>query len=610
MISPRTALAEVRRAADRRWTLLVVCAVACALVVGVVLRAVPSLASWTDDGWAHATVGTSQIRCGTDTTFRSHAEAKALGGALLTTNLDTLAPARGMDLLRDPASAAVPTPSTATNLGVNDGDPALDTFGSPLVVSALSGISGLNLTGFAAAITGAPAGALHQYTQVSTRGQAVAASGLVDSTGAVLVGGGAPAVQLPAPARVDVSSVFPGITNVSATRLAVGATASSARLDFCSALRDHVWGPGTVTGITRSYGVGGLTLEVDSPAVGRLVSDVNTTVTALGAAVAGASGVNGSIGQATSTAMNATARNITTQLLPQTPTGSVTIGNLSANVTTALGTLLTAPLTDGLVTVDLANGRVTANLAGLLGSSTTGLNSLPANSTLSLDGAAAAAISTRVNALVQTWSTQVTNALLAGVRATSLAVDVTVLYRISGLLGTADVATVQVHPSATIGSYLAPPTSLTTTVATSTVNALLTNLLNALGLNLNTVIQRLQTEVPPAVVAPVAGALRTAFTDRIATLGTTLATSRGALVTAVGAVTTRMPAALRVSVNVQPDRPGAPPGTAPVPGVPPYTSPTYSVTALRIGLASAGAPTGFAYLGLSRSTVGPVTQVR
>jgi hypothetical protein len=600
----------VPRGAGRRWPLLVVCAVACALVVGVVLRAVPSLASWTDAEWAHATVGTSQIRCGTDTNFRSHAEAKAIGGALLTTDLDTFAPARGMDLLRDPASAAVPTPSTATDLGVNDGDPALDTYGSPLAVSALSGVPGLDLTGFAAAVPGAPAGALNQYTQVSTRGQAVAASGLVDSTGAVLVGGGAPVVPLPPPARVDVSSVFPGIANVSATRLAVGAVGSSARLDFCSALSNRIWGPGTVTGITRSYGVAGLTLEVDSPAVTRLVTDVNATVTALNAAVTTASGINGTVGQATSGAMNTVAANISTQLLPQTPTGSVTFGNLNLNVSTALGTLLTAPLTDGLVTVDLANGRVTANLAGLLGSSTTGLNSLPANTRLALDGAAAAAISTRVSALVQTWSTQVTNALLAGVRSTTVTMDVNVLYRVTGVLGTADVARVQVNPSATIGDYLTPPASLTTTVYASTVNALLTGLLNALGLNLSTVVQRLQTEVPPAVVAPVATALRTSFTDRITALGTTLTTSRSTLVTAVGAVTTRMPAALTVAVNVQPDQPGAPAGTVPVPGAPPYTSPTYSVTAIRIGLASAGAPTGFAYLGLGRSTVGPVTQVR
>lgn len=592
----------------RRWPLLVVCAVACALVLGVVLRAVPSLASWTDTGWTHATVGTSQIRCGTDTNFRSHAEAKALGGTLLTTTLDTLASTRGMDLLRDPAAAAVPTPSTATDLGADDGDPALDTFGNPLAASALTGVPGLDLSGFAAAVPGAPAGPLHQYTQVSTRGQAVAASGLVDGTGAVLVGSGTPPASLPQPARVDVSSVFTGITDVSATRLAVGAVGSSARLDFCAALSDRVWGPGTVTGVTRGYGVAGLTLEVDSPAVTRLVTDVNATVTALDAAVTTSSGINGTVGQAASTAMNATARNISTQLRPQTPTGTVTIAN--PNLTAALGTLLTAPLTDGVVTVDLAGGRVTADLAALLGSSTTGLDGLPANTTLALGGPAAAAISTRASALVQTWSTQVTTALLTAVRATTVTLDVNVVYRVSGLLGTSDVARVQVNPSATVASYLEPPTSLTTTVHSSPVSSLLTGLLNALGLNLNTILQRLQTEVPPAVVAPVAAALRTAFTDRITALGTTLTTSRGSLVTALGAVTTRMPAALAVSVNVQPDQPGAPPGTVAVPGTPPFTSPTYSVTALRLGLASSASPTGFAYLGLARSTVGPVSQVR
>lgn len=71
-----------------------------------------------------------------------------------------------------------------------------------------------------------------------------------------------------------------------------------------------------------------------------------------------------------------------------------------------------------------------------------------------------------------------------------------------------------------------------------------------------------------------------------------------------------MPGALSIAVNVQPDAAGALPGTAPVPGTPPYTSPTYSVTALRIGVVSASAPTGYAYLSWARSTVGPVVQVR
>lgn len=590
-----------------RWEVVVVCLLACALVVGVALRTVPTLASWTDAEWTHGTVGTAQLRCGTDATFQSHAQAKALGGALLSNDLDALASVRGMDLLRTPTAPAVPTPSTATDLGPDDGDPTLDTYANPLAVSAVTGIAGLSVSGFGVGLPVGSAGALNQYTQVTTTGRAVAASGLVSNTGGVLVGRGTPSNQLPQPAVVDVSSVFPGITNISGARLQVGAVASSAALDYCPALSDRIWGPGTVTGITRGYGVASLALELDSPAVSTLVSNVTATVSAVDTAAPTLVGPGGLVGQSLVGAVLAASNTVAVGLVMGTPTGTVTLSSI--NLAASLGGLLTTPLSDGKVTVDLTSGKVRVNLAALLGDDTAGLNDMPPNTSLALSGAQAASIATRVDTLVQAWSTQVTSAMLGAVRAATLTVNLTVPVRTVGLLA---VAAVTIQSTGTVGDHLDGTATFQTTVATTGAAGLVNPVLAALlpGLTLNAFTDALRLALPTRVAGPVRDILVAQLSGRVSTLQTTLSTTRGALATALGAVTVRLPNALSLVVNVQPDRPGAPPGTAPVPGVPPYTSPTYSVTALRIGLAAPGASTGFAYVGMARSTVGPVTQVR
>ncbi|MBF0722125.1 choice-of-anchor G family protein [Sanguibacter inulinus] len=590
-----------------RWDAVLVCLLACVLVVGGALRAVPTLASWTDQEWTHGTVGTSQIRCGTDTNFRAQAQAKALGGSFLGTDLEGLAAARGMSLVRTPTTAAVPTPSTATDLAPNDGDPTLDTYGNPLAVTGLTGITGLTVSGLGTGLPMGSAGALNQVAQVTTKGRAAAASGLVDATGAVLVGASTPANQLPQPAVLDLSSVFSGITNVTATRMSVGATGSNASLDFCSSLLDDLWGPGTVTGITRSYGVAGLGLQIDSPTVAALVTDVNATVTSLGTAVTALGGANGQVAVAITNGVQNASNSVVTGLTAARTSSTVTVS--TPNFTTALGALRTTPLTDGKVTVDLVNGRVTVNLATLLGSDAAGLNGLAPNSSLQLSSAAVASIGTRVDALVQTWSNQVSAALLTAVRAVTVTSDVTVASRTAGLL---DVTSTRSQHVGTIGAYLDRSAVFTPVVTETGLAGVLNPILSALmpGLTVNSYATRMRAALPAALLTAMNSALTAQPVGQVTTLGTTLTTRRGTLVTAVQAVANRMPGALAISVNVQPDVAGAPPGTVPVPGALPYTSPTYSVTALRIGVVSATAPTGFAYLSWARSTVGPVVQVR
>jgi hypothetical protein len=67
-----------------------------------------------------------------------------------------------------------------------------------------------------------------------------------------------------------------------------------------------------------------------------------------------------------------------------------------------------------------------------------------------------------------------------------------------------------------------------------------------------------------------------------------------------------LPSVLSLGVNVQPDQPNPLPGSTFDPGAAPLESPEYAVSALRIGLVDAVAPTnGFVYFSLATATAGP-----
>ncbi|MBI9115643.1 choice-of-anchor G family protein [Sanguibacter suaedae] len=576
--------------AERRAALTAVLAVVLATVMLAVgaLRAVPTVASWTDTETVHGQVGTGSLVCGADARYVTRSDARFLSGSLLRTNLDALASLRGMNLVRPGAAAAAPTPTNAVNLGVNDGDPTLDTFGNPLAVSALGGIAGLDLTGLSVGLPVGSAGPANQYTQVTSTGRSVAASGLVSNTGGVLVSGDTPPATLPGRARVSLSGVLPAVANVSDARLAVGAVGSSASLDWCGALRSSVWGDGSVTGVTRSYGIAGLDLEVASPLVRSLTSSVSSTVNALNSAVPTLAGTNGLISQAIRSSILA---GVTNLLRIGTVTGTVTVTNL--NLSAALGGLLTTPLSDGGVTVDLASGIVRVNLATLLGDGARGLNDLPPNHEVVLDAALLNGIGDRVRALLTAWTAQVTTALTAAIGAATVTVNQEVT--LTNLLNLGNVLRLNVSFSSSLANVLNGTTQATVTAS-------------VLGGLVGIDVTALTTLLRTSIITSVAGTLTTQLSARVTALGTTLATTRTSLVTALGSVVSALPSVVSLRVNVQPDRPGAPPGSTFDPGAPPWTSPAYSVAALRLGLFDSLAPAnGFAYATFARSTVGPST---
>ncbi|WP_340296198.1 choice-of-anchor G family protein, partial [Aquipuribacter hungaricus] len=237
---------------------------------------------------------------------------------------------------------------------------------------------------------------------------------------ALLVGAsGAGASLLPGPATVDLAALAPGTAGLAGLRLRVGAVGAGATLDGCERDESRTW-------LTRGYGVAGLVLEADSPAVVALRAQAQAAAASAGARAVALQGP-----------LASTASSRLLSLLGgvlQTSTATVTV-----DVPAAVAPLLQQTLTDGVVSVDLAAGRVRVDLAALAG----GLDGRAPGTRVTLDAATAAAVSARVDALLGAWSSTVAATVDATVRAATVVVTsgVTVLglglqtLTISGTLG-------------------------------------------------------------------------------------------------------------------------------------------------------------------------------
>ncbi|MCU1420385.1 MAG: hypothetical protein JWN36_36 [Microbacteriaceae bacterium] len=530
-------------------------------------------ASWTTQEWTTAALGT-QGACGTDTGFTTTASGRFLGGSLLGTNLDALAALQPASATR--AAAAVGSPAGATHVTAGPTD---DTYLNPLNVTALGAI-GIDLSGLTVGLPLGSAGAVNQYARVTSTGYSAGAAGLVSDSGGLGVTPTTPANQLPQPASIGLASLLPvsGIANLA---LKVGAVGAASTLDWCAAMHAAQWGGAPTTGSTRSYGIAGLGLALDSPLVAGVTGAVSSAVTSVDTAVTGLVGPTGSIAT--------TLQSRLTTLL-----GSLGLGSYTAAVSvtgldlhTTIDPLLTQKLTDGVVTIDLSNGHVGVDLAKLLGG-VDGLNSLAPNTQLVIDAAVANALVSRVGALLDTWTATVLAALTAAIRAATLNVAITADARLAG----ADIIQLGITGAVGLGAVLDGTATLAVTAdvlpllpaVQATVDAALT----LLGLGtLSSVASGLVTPLATGLLAPVTTLLATTLIGLVTTLGTTLATVTAPLVTALSGVFSGLPGILSVMVNVQPDRPGAPAGSSFTAGIPPYRSPQYTVSALRLGVLDA-----------------------
>ncbi|KSW30187.1 choice-of-anchor G family protein [Cellulomonas sp. B6] len=584
---------------------LVAAAAAAAVAAPAVVST--STAAWREDEWTHGLTATSSLRCGQDERFAATSAGRFLSGSLLGTDLDPVAALQGVRLTRTADGTLTVAPPTAIDPGSSA---PTATRLNPLTASALS-VVGLDLTGLGVGLPVGSAGALNQYAQVSGHGTAAGAAGLVSDSGGVQVTPTTPSDQLPGPAYVSLGTLLPAITNLADAQLRVGAVASSAQLDGCADLRAMLWGDGVVTGATRSYGVADLGLRTTSPVLGQLVQAVNATVGTVQTNLGTLGGTSGPIAAA-----------IRTGLLGQLGAG-LTLAPLSGTVTVstpnvagAVAPLLTAPLTDGVVTLNLSSGVIDVDLDALLGYAPGALSSQPPNTEVVLNAAVLNPLLTRVGALLDTWTGQVVQAILTAVRSATVTVDLTTTVAASAtVLGTpttVNVAGVRVQLTAPVGAILdsaagtaVPPTATVSVTATGITGTVVNTVLGVLGLSLGSITGALNGS-GAALLGLVAPVLRTALVVPVTTLGATLATLSGTLVAALSSLVTVLPSVVSLMLNVQPDRPGAPPGE-------PYTAgtatstPEYRVTALRLGLARYTSSADVAHLRFATSSAGPVT---
>ncbi|MFJ6652404.1 choice-of-anchor G family protein [Microbacterium sp. NPDC091313] len=565
-----------------------------ALVVPLGVTA--TTASWNDTEWVHSPgVGTNTIDCGTTTGFAASAEGDFLSGRLLGTNLDAVAALAAQELDIDGNGDVTVSPPTSIDRGST---PPTYTYTNPLNISALGGLAVIDLTGLQVGLPVGSAGAVNQYAQVSGFGTAAGAAGLVNNTGGVLVDENTPDDQLPEPATISLASILPVVTGVVANpELEVGAVGSSSVLDGCAALLSQQWGDGSVTGITRDYGIASLDLTVQSALLGAIVTDTNTAVTAINAAVSGLLGPSGGLATAVRSQLQLGVGSIAGITLGATSvTGSIS----GLNLTGALGSLLTQPLTDGIVTVNLGGGGIEVDLAALL-NGTNGLNNLAPNTQLLLNAAVVDAIVDRIGDLVDTRTDQIVEALRVAVRAATVNVNISTALSLQVLGAPVNIGSVGVALNTTLGALADGTATITPTLT------LLTGLPTAVQLVLAPITALLESTVEDLateLVTPLANAVTNSALSLVTTLGTRLADILTDVVDALAVVLAPLPNVLSVAVNVQPDQPGALPGTGFIAGTEDST-PQYKVTALRLGVLDAIG--SLAYVELGTASAGPVT---
>jgi hypothetical protein len=269
----------------------------------------------------------------------------------------------------------------------------------------------------------------------------------------------------------------------------------------------------------------------------------------------------------------------------------LTVGSVSTEVTfgapnlSAVRQLLTTTLTDGVVSIDLVNATIAFDLAKLA-YGPAGLNGLPANTRVAFDAATAQSLTERTSALLEAWREAIAAEIEKALAATSFTMDTTVVLQADDpLLGKVDVAEVSVGYATTVGAFQSEPPPAPT-VSTK-----------VLGLGLPG-LEALLEPITAALLARMGDVVADALDDVLFGPGALVPVTAAAIQSAALPVTeaaesalTPLADTLTLTVNVQPDQPGAPDGTA-VAGT--AAAGQYKVSALRIAAVGSTAEIYFA----------------
>jgi hypothetical protein len=576
---------------NRRSRAALAAAIGAVLVVPLGITA--TTASWSDIEWTHGEpIGTGVLDCEDGTMLDTRSRGTFLAGEVFGVSLDDVAELEEMRLTVESGGGATPRPGNAIDLG---SPPPSHTYANPFDVDALD-IVGVDLTGFAVALPGAALGAASQWTQGATNGRAVGASGLVNDSGGILVSETAPGSQYPQPATIDLTGLLPTITGLDEAVLEVGAVAARSQLDGCAALQEQVWGVAPTQAVVhRDYGIAGLGVVLDAPAVAALTGAVTTAVGDLDTAVGALVGQSGLIAQ-----------NLRTNLALAVPgvvaagmAGDVAITGLDLSAT--VSPLLDLTLSGDGFAIDLANARILVDVERLTGP----LNDAGPNTELLLDAGVINDIVAEAGVLLDDWAGDVTDALRAAIRDARLGIDLTTSVSAAGYT----LATVRLGLDATIGQVLDGDATIGVTLSdqpTGLIVGTINVALAALELPTLSSILSVLGGSGGALTTVLANLLTTELMDRVTSLGATLSALSAPVVEVLSDVLNALPTVVSLMVNVQPDQEGAPPGSSFVAGGPRSTA-EYTITALRLGLADVAVPEDFAHILFATGSAGPVS---
>ncbi|NHI17810.1 choice-of-anchor G family protein [Microbacterium excoecariae] len=550
---------------------LLAAGLAAALVVP--LGVTSSAASWNDSEWVSGSMQTTEFDCGTQTGYAVEAGSRQVGGTLLGQNLDGLASVAGIDLEVDGIGTETYSPDSAIDLDPS-GDPQ-HTRAVSLAVGALGGLVGVSLPQITAGVPGLDVGALAQYARVDERGVALGATGLVaDQSGVITIGETSAAP--PEHSTISLNELLPVTSSISDVGLEIGAVSALAQVDGCDLLRESQWSIAAAEdAVVRDYEIAGLELVIDSPVLASLASTVVSTAATLQTDLNSlesdlTAGLNGALSQLS----------IDLAILSVSTAGTSVDVTAIPNVSDAVADLL-AGFADDTDTIRLepTDGRIVVDLAGILGG-TNGLNSLGPNTELVLNDTVVNELTTRIGALLDSWTGEVVSTLETAVSGTHVDIDLSAAVRAQLALVQVQVATVTVDIDADLGD-LQDGAAVEAGVSVNLLN------LNVLGALLNPILAALDplADTLAAVIVSLVGGLF----DTVATLGTTLTSGLAPVVTDLGSVLAPLANVLSLWVNTQPDQP-IPPGNITPEDLPDFeprtdtSSGSYLVTALRVNL--------------------------
>lgn len=589
--------------------------VAAALATAVVAAVVAAVgipvsgASWVDQEWAAAPV--AALDCADPGVVDATAWGRMLTGSQAGQSLDPVAEIDGITVenLAPASTSAAESAAPVTSLG----DDAWSTD------FALTGLGGVTVSGGASLPFGANTGGYTQYARATSSGLSVGAAGAITTAGGGVVSLEPASSATPRLATVQLAPLLdPSLADVGLTTgqlsdagLRVGALGAIASYDSCAPLWNAAE-PGAA--LDREYLVTDLGLDLTSSTVSGFASGLRSSLESLEASLdavqAPGTSVTGSaltsITSALNSALNLSVAGVTVSL---GSVNSVKVG-IDFELQPVID-LVTGEIGDGVVTVDLDSGAVSADLAALFDAAyahSGGLNGLDPNTSV-LTAPVLAELQTRIGSLLQSFVTgTIQPALTAALNAATVTavIDATLRTRagLINVLGLNLVATVTGTPSSfTTGS----PAPTVSAVATEASGGILNSLLSLLGISLATLVNGVQSTVVAPItstVVPVIGstvvapAMTTATGLATGAVTTLTGTTIPGVLTALDPVLTALRTLVALTVNAQPDAAGSV-------GAPAATEPgRYFETALHIGVVD-GSAASVASLFFGSASVGP-----